>query len=53
MEKITIYQVKWYDEKAKSYEDDFISDLEKCLDMAKAAFEKGSKYFSINLINVK
>lgn len=52
-QKPTIYQVKWYSEKEKAYQDDFVSSLEKAMEMAKTAFEKGSKYFSINLINVK
>ena len=52
-ENITIMQVKWYEEKTKTYKEEFIRDLTTAMKLAKIAFDEGSRYFTINLITVK
>lgn len=49
----TIYQCKWYDTTAKSYEDCFVRSMQKAMEKATEAFNQGSKYFSINLIDIE
>lgn len=49
----TIYQCKWYDTKEKAYTDAFVRSLQKAMEIAKKVFEDGSKYFSINLIDIQ
>ena len=49
----TIYQCKYYDTKEKAYQDCFVKSLQKAMEIAAKKFEEGSKYFSINLIDIQ
>lgn len=48
----TIYQCKWYDTKEKAYTDCFVRSMQKAMEKATEAFDQGSKYFYINLIDI-
>lgn len=51
-EKQTLYQCKWYDTKEKAYTDCFTKNLQTVIKIAKEKFDEGSKYFSINLVDI-
>lgn len=48
-----IFSYKWYNPKTKEYEEGYVKDLKTIIEKANEAFDKGTKYFSINLINIE
>lgn len=47
-----IFQCKWYDTKEKAYTDCFVRNMQTAMMKANEAFDQGSKYFTINLIDI-